>query len=168
MEGVGATPRHGPASPAPPLAPARRTRELFSLDGTTRFFDPASTCRKRNCPDFRGVRAVLFPDVSGDPELKAPAKPGRRGMALHNPAKPERKPRKGETHASAEASSPAASDLIFSVDVLPGETLLEPRRESHENGFSSPAPSLNWRLCRQTMDPLSPPLRRRIPESPRT
>ena len=31
--------------------------------------------------------------------------------------------------------------------------LLEPRRKSHENSFSSPAPSLNRRLCRQTMAP---------------
>ena len=41
-------------------------------------------------------------------------------------------------------------------------------RESHENSFSSSAPSLNRRLCRQTMDHPSPPLCRRIPEGPRT
>ena len=39
----------------------------------------ASTCRERNCGDFRGLRAVLFPDVSGDPESKVPTKPGRDG-----------------------------------------------------------------------------------------
>ena len=72
-----------------------------------------------------------------------------------------------QTHTSAGASSPAASDLIF-CRCSSRRILLEPRRKSHENGFSSPAPSLNRRLCRQTMAPLSPPLCRRIPEGPRT
>ena len=75
---------------------------------------------------------------------------------------------KANTRISGGAPPLFPLPISFFVDVLPGDMLLEPRRESHENGFSSPAPSLNRRLCRQTMDPLYPPLYRRIPEGPRT
>ena len=71
------------------------------------------------------------------------------------------------TRISERYPAASASDHTSSVEVLSGDILLKPRRESHENGFSSPAPSFNWRLCRQTMDHLSPPLCRRIPEGPR-
>ena len=116
-----------------------------------------------------------------EPDRQGPAsgKPGRRsfaewmfaevnGVGPQASLQQEDSQRQTRASESGRVSSPAASGLIFSIDVLPGDILLEPRRESDENIFSSPAPSLNWRLCRQTMDHLSPPLCRRIPEGPRT
>ena len=53
---------------------------------------------RRQCEMERALHTGVdwkMPPVSAlhrDMELKVPTKPGRRGMALHNPVKPERKP----------------------------------------------------------------------------